>query len=396
MKAWRTSVSLVLLGCLFAVMGEAQTPPSAPPPKIVNATDGIFAAFQTHPLVGLDDTHGLAQEEDFYATLVRDPRFAREVGNVVVEFGGAEGQSIIDRYVNGERVPYMELRKVWTQVAGWIPTVTGLGYMKFYAQVRAVNLSLPQKQRIHVWLGEPKIDWAKIKTQADVMAIVSFRDSHAADVIKREILAKKKKALVIYGSAHLTRPTPEQIAQTKIQTARQERQKRVSMPKAPQGTVLTLTEQDYPGAFFTVSVYAGYIERNCSENFEKSHLKWPNPALVTPLRNSPLANELWPKNCHFAEQGSWKMIFKPGTSAKEQAIALEKEQHDGEQLLSGIDADGLLYLGPANNLTHTPDNPDVYLDEAFRAEISRRGHIFGDTLPNVQDYVVSPRKWRDY
>ena len=37
---------------------------------------------------------------------------------------------------------------------GWIPTVTAMGYINFYAQVRAVNLGLSLEQRIHVWLVE--------------------------------------------------------------------------------------------------------------------------------------------------------------------------------------------------------------------------------------------------
>lgn len=71
-------------------------------PVVQPGFDGIFEAFRTHPLVGLGETHRRAQEIDFYTALIRDPRFARDVGNVVVEFGGAAHQDIIDRYVAGE------------------------------------------------------------------------------------------------------------------------------------------------------------------------------------------------------------------------------------------------------------------------------------------------------
>jgi hypothetical protein len=76
-----------------------------PPPTVSPAIDGVLAAFQTHALVGIGDKHNLAQELDFYGALVRDPRFAQQVGNVVVEFGGAAHQDIIDRYVAGDPVP---------------------------------------------------------------------------------------------------------------------------------------------------------------------------------------------------------------------------------------------------------------------------------------------------
>src|SRR5258708_36369220 len=103
--------------------------PVRPAPTVTSGIDGILAAFQTHALVGLGDYHGMAQEEDFYAALVRDPRFAKDVGNILVEFGNASQQETIDRYVAGEDIPYTQLRKVWADTVGWIPTVTALGFM---------------------------------------------------------------------------------------------------------------------------------------------------------------------------------------------------------------------------------------------------------------------------
>src|ERR1700743_2706123 len=98
------SLILIITGIVFTLPAMAQSPEPLPSPRVQPAIDGLMAAFANHPIVGMDDNHGLAQEEDFYAALVRDPRFAKEVGNVVVEFGGAAAQPIIDRYVNGEPV----------------------------------------------------------------------------------------------------------------------------------------------------------------------------------------------------------------------------------------------------------------------------------------------------
>ncbi|MBB5060673.1 hypothetical protein HDF16_005409 [Granulicella aggregans] len=56
---------------------------------LIPAGEGVLNAFQQFPLVGIEDWHGLAQEEDFYVQLLKNPRFSKEVGNVVVEFGGA-------------------------------------------------------------------------------------------------------------------------------------------------------------------------------------------------------------------------------------------------------------------------------------------------------------------
>jgi hypothetical protein len=365
-----------------------------------------MAAFANHPIVGMDDNHGLAQEEDFYAALVRDPRFAKEVGNVVVEFGGAAAQPIIDRYVNGEPVPYSELRKVWTQVVGWIPTVTGLGYMNFYAQVRATNLTLPPEQRIHVWLGEPEIDWTKIKTQADVVTILDTRESHAADVIKREILSQKKKALVIYGGGHfqrMERPTPPLPTGANAPAGN-------TPPRtmAPVGSLISLVEREYPNSFFLVSPYSGYEEKACSDTMEKTFQNWPVPALATPLRDGALANRLMQNDCHFLPLGALSRMtitLPPSATAEQQAQARDRMRQlteRTERLLSGVDSDALLYLGSAASLTRTPTDPDVYLDEDYRAEINRQMQLRparqGRPLPPIkmEYYAVSPSKWRQY
>ena len=193
MRTWLLGLALFLA----SLSATAQPAPAARP-----AIDGIFEAFQTHPLVGLGEHHSVAQELEFYNTLVRDPRFAAEVGNVVVEFGGAAHQDIIDRYVNGDEVPYTELRKVWTDTVGWLPVVTRIGYPAFFAQVRETNLALPPAKRIHVWLGEPVIHWENLKSQADWKLLDRTRDSHPAALIERQILARNKKALIIYGAGH--------------------------------------------------------------------------------------------------------------------------------------------------------------------------------------------------
>jgi hypothetical protein len=380
---------------IFTIPAIAQSPGPLPSPRVQPAIDGIMAAFANHPIIGISDNHGLAQEADFYAALIRDPRFAKEVGNVVVEFGGAAGQPIIDLYVNGEPVPYSELRKVWTQVVGWIPTVTPLGYMNFYAQVRATNLTLPPEQRIHVWLGEPEIDWTKIKTQADVVTILDTRESHAADVIKHEILSQKKKALVIYGGAHFSR-TPLAFGPMP------------PLPTCANADLIECVEREYPNSFFLVSPYSGYEEKACSDAIEKSFQNWPMPALATPLRDGALANQLMQNNCHFLPREALSRMtitLPPSATAEQQARARARMQHlteEAERLLSGVDSDALLYLGPAASLTRAPIDPDIYLDEDYRAEINRQMQLRppgqGRPLPPIkmEYYAVTPSKWRQY
>src|SRR5262250_929126 len=119
-----TMEPIVKLVCGLVLLAAASAPspaqsPAGRAPEVKAAVDGALGLFQQKPVVVLCDQHGLAQEEDFYSALVRDPRFAENVGNVIVEFGGEASQGIIDRYVAGEDVPLKELRRVWTQIAGW-------------------------------------------------------------------------------------------------------------------------------------------------------------------------------------------------------------------------------------------------------------------------------------
>src|ERR1700729_110875 len=44
---------------------------------LIPAAEGVFNAFQHFPLVGIEDWHGLAQEEDFYVQLLKDLVFPK-------------------------------------------------------------------------------------------------------------------------------------------------------------------------------------------------------------------------------------------------------------------------------------------------------------------------------
>lgn len=68
------------LSILLAYLCLVPSAFAAPTPKVVSAIDGIFGAFKTHPLFGPGEDRRKAQEIDFYTALIRDPRFARDVG----------------------------------------------------------------------------------------------------------------------------------------------------------------------------------------------------------------------------------------------------------------------------------------------------------------------------
>jgi hypothetical protein len=342
----------VVFACLCLTL-----PAFGAPPKSVNAADGIFAAFQDHPLVGLGEWHGLAQELDYYAVLVRDPRFAKEVGNIVLEMGDASQQVVVDRYVNGEQVPYHELRKVWSDTVGAFPTVQYLGTINLYSVIRAVNLKLPPENRIKVWLGDPPIDWSQINTQADWQSRMDQRDSYPVALIEREILSKGKKALVIYGTAHFG-VYPGGIFPG-------------DPPLHRTVNLRYLMDSKHPRAFYFVHPYVGYTTSDCADALEKQFGSLPAPTLIYPIRGSSLEDDVKRPGC--------TPLAKPAEETQERWNAFIPS-------FNGESSDAFLYLGPRKSLTASPSVPDLYLDLEFRSEIDRRSRVrIGNGLNVIPD-----------
>jgi len=398
-------------------------PTSAQPPASARAIDGVLAAFETYPLVGIGDAHGLAQEQDFYAAIVRDPRFARQVGNVVVELGGAAHQAIIDRYVNGEDVPFAELRKVWSDTVGFQPYPGYIGMMTFYAQVRATNLTLPPDQRMKVWLGEPPIDWSKVTTSAEWRPFLDQRDSHAANVILNNVLERDRKALVIYGTTHFDRRKPKGITLRTAPLPGSEAAVRKFLTDTREGKVdpAILT----PGAFQGVQSMIGMLQaevapwgpvrsirfREAEVSGEVFDVEFANASRVVRVavdaqgridgfRREFAQSPLWLVDIVEAKRPGAFYIVAPYTGLRgrpceasfEQAMkdwpspalvtpvrtsALpEIARASGCELdAQTLSADAMLYLGAGRDLVTAQRDPALILDEAFRKEMDRRFQI---------------------
>ncbi|HEU4926920.1 MAG TPA: hypothetical protein VFT24_07720 [Vicinamibacterales bacterium] len=191
--------------CLGLVASQAACNLSSRKASRVDAISGILDAFRTHHIVALGEgIHGNNQAHAVRLALVRNPRFATIVNDIVVEFGSSKYQTVMDRFIRGDDVPYAELRKAWqdttTQHAGWDLPI----YEEFFRAVRDVNASLPGDRQVRVLLGDPPIDWSTVRTHEDVGRWLALRD-HVVDVIKREVLPANRRALVLYGDGHLRR-----------------------------------------------------------------------------------------------------------------------------------------------------------------------------------------------
>src|SRR5688572_4797426 len=105
-----------LLGCAaltLAALSLAGRPaaqaPGGTPLKPVDPVEAIIDAFGAHDIVALDEgRHRNEQAHRLRLRLVRHPSFAGRVNDIVVEFGNARYQAVMDRYLRGEDVPAAE------------------------------------------------------------------------------------------------------------------------------------------------------------------------------------------------------------------------------------------------------------------------------------------------
>lgn len=166
------------------------------------AIPALLKAFESYAVVAVGESHWSRPAGEFYLALVRSPGFADHVNAVVLECGNSRYQSILDRYMEGEDVPYSELSQVWrntTKVGSWESPI----YENLIRGLRDVNRQLPASRRIRVLAGDAPIDWSKIHTHKEWENALQG-DDFFADLVEHEVLAKNQKALLIMGANHVT------------------------------------------------------------------------------------------------------------------------------------------------------------------------------------------------
>ena len=198
-------LSATLLVVTFGAAGVTAQETRPRPAVPVEPISAILDAFEQHAIVALGDPHGNEQAHAFRLSLIRNPRFAAAVDDIVVEWGNALYQDVMDQFVRGDDVSDAELRKVWQNT-----TQPGQGNDRpitegFFRAVREVNASLRPERRLRVLLGDPSIDWDAVESPADHQEWLRLRDTHPAALTRREVLEPDRRALVIYGGIHLQR-----------------------------------------------------------------------------------------------------------------------------------------------------------------------------------------------
>jgi len=253
---------LVGIVVLQLLNGPAPTAQNAAVP--VDAIAAVVDAFRTHQVVTLSDPHGNVQVQAFLLSLVRDPRFPDAANDIVIETASARYQDVIDRFVRGDDVEPSVLRRAWEDHT--VANSLGGQAEELFRAVRVVNASLTEPRRLRVIAGDPPIDWDNIVTPRDHFRWIELRDSYPADLIRRHVLDRGRRALVIYGQGHLQR---RQVATNYDMSAWQAQ------------TLVSLLERDHSARVFNIWTL------NRSVDLPEKTESWRVPGLVL-LRGTTL------------------------------------------------------------------------------------------------------------
>jgi hypothetical protein len=310
-----------------------------PGPEASNPAEVLRAALDRVPLVALGEKHGIKEYGAFLESVIANDEITRKLDDIVVEFGSADHQAIMDRYVAGEPVSPAEMDQVLrdtTQLLVWDSPI----YANVFSAVRRANQRRPASRPLRVVLGDPPIDWAATKTAEDYLKISNERDVHFAAVVEREVLAKGRKALLLAGMFHAL--------------------KRGSSRE----TVGSLLEQRHAGTLFVVMLYAGMGPHTAQ--VEAALSRSPRPGIIL-LSNSEI-----------------------GALPARSAFVLPPVLQVAEGLKLKDIADAYLYLGPAASLTEAWPPRAIYEDPDYVRELERRYPLMAGVSLDLQQ-VIGPR-----
>jgi hypothetical protein len=241
----------------LAVVSAVLAGQPAPPPVPAPALDGVINALRANQLVAISDPHGSATMQAFIRQLIADPRFAGLVDDLVLEIGNARYQPLVDDYVTGKAIEESELAEAWlnTTVANQISAD-----VEWFRLVRQINRTRPAARPMRILLGDPPIDWTKVQTREDHFKWLAQRDSFPAALIQTEVIAKERRALIVYGHLHYQR---RQMATNFF------------MDDWRTQTIVSLIERAGPARVFTVWT----LEDQLTGAFPEAK-SWPRPAFA--------------------------------------------------------------------------------------------------------------------
>jgi hypothetical protein len=279
--------------------------------------------------------------------LIRNPEFPSKVNDIAVECGNSLYQPILDRYIAGEDVPFMEVQRVWRDTPLTMCSFSGF-FEEFFPLVRTINQKLPQDKRIRVLAGDPPIDWAQMDRQK-INDYYYTRDANIASVTGKEVLSKHRKALMLFGGGHLSH----------------------GGENGDGGNAVAIYEKEYPGRTFVIGSIADF-DSKATDSAGKPFEKWPYPSLA-------LVAGTWLGSLDITH------FYPPAVGTDTDCnphFVYPADQKPIEEMF-----DALLYLGPGDLRLAERTPADIVLDSPFMAELFRRDTLTGGTKSKtIQEY----------
>ncbi|RUO93081.1 hypothetical protein D7Y11_11375 [Corallococcus sp. AB018] len=343
----------------------APSPAATPPAQVRESSkeaplaSAVLDLLEEYPVVGLGEEHRGRQFHDFFLELVAHPRFAEQVDDVVIEYGGGPHQGLADRYfLELEAIPDAELSRIWRDTTQWLVWDSPL-YERDLKAIRRLNETLPRAERVRVVLGDPPIPWSEVRNARDYKAYED-RDGFFAETTRHEVLAKGRRGLLVAGSAHFMEKGPRDPA----------------FPKMEPNTAEHLNGTQ-PGTLFTV--------------------------LVLPAR------EAVQKELGLGEASSLIVLGQTDLGARSYAVIMPRAVsiqvvENGEKVMKPLwrmswppmrdVVDGLLWLGMGRDRVDPP--AELYLEPAYQHELRRRAAILsevngGDYAQDLQSLIDEAR-----
>jgi hypothetical protein len=352
MRSYSVALVVLLLVTQAPANAKQAAVPRSPAPQ--DPVSAIIEAFRTHDIVTVTDPHGNVQVQAFILDLIRDSRFRELVNDIVIETASARYQDAIDRYIRGEDVERAVIRKAWEDHT--VANSLGVQAEELIRTVRAVNTSLADSRRVRVIAGDPPIDWDNIRSPRDHSRWIELRDSYPADLIRRQVLDRGRRALVIYGQGHLQR---RQILSNYDMTTWQAQ------------TVVSLLERDHGANVFNIWTFG---DRNVE--LPEGVTSWHVPSLAL-LRGTPLGAR---------DFGLYSRGLGDGTRFGVKGGQLVPVPQDEWKTMRMEDQfDALLYLGPPTSMTTASVPAALCQDADFVKRRLERLHRFGPPV-EVQNF----------
>jgi hypothetical protein len=351
-------LTLLLLGLSLSISAQAPSPlpvketpverpnPTGTDPIHENATTAILKAFDHYEVVGIGAAHGNQNLDDLILDLVRDPAFPKQINDVVVECGNSLYQPLLDRYIAGEDVSLHEVRQVWRNTTQPMCGVSAF-YEQLFPLMRRLNQRLSPNMRVRVLAGDPPIDWEKVTKPEDTYNF--NRDKSIASVMEKEVLSKHRKAIMLFGTAHLFHGTMAMGIQSAVA------QYEMNYPN------VTLVIAEHRG-FGSYTPFAKY-----SDELESRMDSWPSRSFVLKLKGTWLGNLL----DETYSTGVQVHMKRTGKDGKTEFYNVPFE--NGHKFSTMADA--YIYLGPRDLLLSEPPPANVFLDKEYMTEMARRALV---------------------